>query len=644
MSDDPVQDRLDALGVTDAQQDSELDPVQARIDQLTKQGHLDEPTKEDKGKFSPVQAGLHMASGAVASIGAGYRGLWNLATGKGADAAADAVRDTQDRFTTDTNQTTAEALASDKNPLTWIPKGAKWAGDKTLDLTGSPALATGVETGANAVGMLAGNEAVSAAGTIAKTGIRTGVDAVKAARLGDVPANAQAAADAAASSGNAGAAGTAVDVSKLSPGVQETLASMKAAGQTPNSAALVRIAKGEALRVPVKYTAGQALQDEALKSAEFNAKLEHPEIGQHFDQQDEALQESLVGAHAEAAPTAVGNTEIQNGKEMMDSLKRYDAPIKSAITNAYTDAEQANQAAGKGVLKLDAKPAVEHAANALEDREELLPAEGRSVLDKIKAAATNDTGIPLKQAETWKTIVSRASRKYDQAGDTNAVYALSDLRDSLEQMAPNSDAAAGVKAKFDYARGLAKKRFGEQDADPAYKAAVNDETPIGELSPDADKFTNKYVINGAQANLQRLRGKLDQDGKEAMTSSAYNTLKEAAGVGKGKFQQDTYNNALRKVIAPRGKELLGSNDALEEATQIGDVGRDVQQFKRGSAPNTSHTSHASRIASSPVGQFLQESAKPIPGVNFLAAKAAGKLDEGARQAMLKRVLGPGAGL
>lgn len=110
----------------------------------------------DKGKFSLPQAALSAITGTAASVGAGYRGLWDLATGKGADKAASDVNDTEQRFTTKPNEATADAMASNKNPLTWVPKIAHAAGEKAQDLGASPGVATAVETGINAIPMAAG--------------------------------------------------------------------------------------------------------------------------------------------------------------------------------------------------------------------------------------------------------------------------------------------------------------------------------------------------------------------------------------------------------------------------------------------------------------------------------------------------------
>jgi hypothetical protein len=199
---DPVQEYLDTGGTSvnpiDASNDSTIpagsrqlgstDPVQAYLDSGGKTRHPVEAAPSAKqtpknGDDLPHDGvavnpdyndsglggiALHGVSAVGSSIIGGWRGLSELVQGHGFDAAADAVREEQENRTfhpeagSDADKA-VNALGSNYNPLTWIPKGAKRAGDLTLNVTGSPALATGVETGLNALPMLAGMRGAGAA-------------------------------------------------------------------------------------------------------------------------------------------------------------------------------------------------------------------------------------------------------------------------------------------------------------------------------------------------------------------------------------------------------------------------------------------------------------------------------------------------
>ena len=248
--------------------------------------------------------------------------------------------------------------------------------------------------------------------------------------------------------------------------------------------------------------------------------------------------------------------------------------------------------------------------------------------------------MSLDDFEGYRTQLANEARKAERSGDGNAVAAISKVRDALENTAPADDASAAAKAAYDKARGLAKSRFAEMDADPAYKAAVEDDTPQGELSPLADKFNEKYVLNGAKANLQNLRIKLDDEGHEAMTSSTYNYLKDKSGASKGTFNQNGYNTAVAK-LRPKAQELLGNSDRVEDIEKLGRVANREQFQSRGSYANNSHTLVGALAKEA--GGVVSHFAVP-PALNILAKVGGGALKARAAGNALHETLKPGAGL
>lgn len=472
------------------------------------------------------------------------------------------------------------------------------------------------DTGGDIAGMWGGNaqaaadtlrervpEAVNAVGTVA--GIGGLAEAPKLPKA-SVTEAAQATVNKAAANGNAGAAGAAIDASKLTPETQAVLAKT----ENPNPTALARHADAETLPVPVRLTAGQARGDAAMISDEFNKKgQENNRVGNLYNEQDQALQDNLSTIHREASPTTVGNDDIQNGQAVIDSLKRYDQPKVDAINAAYKAAKDANG----GDLQMDGSGFTDAAEAALkpQGKSRSLPGPAQGIIDDVKAA---DGKMSLDDFEGYRTSLANEVRKAQQAGDGNAVAAINKVRDALEATPPADGTSAAAKGLYDQARGLAKTRFGEMAADPAYEAAVADPTPIGRLSPDADKFAGKYILNGAKADLQQLRPKLDQEGGEAMTSASMNYLQKQAGLDKGKFLQSGYNTALNK-IGPKADELIGSKDTQEQLKQLGRVSGYTQALSRGSYANTSHTFVAA--AKEHALSYLQSAANTaIPLVNL----------------------------
>lgn len=476
-------------------------------------------------------------------------------------------------------------------------------------------------------------EALGAVGTVAGAGelVKSGVNAARP-KVGD----AQAAADAATAHQALGAASSKVDVSRLTPETQAHLAELDSKGAPANPIALANHAEAESLPVPVRYTRGQALENEAIKTQEYNSKQQQPEIGRRFDEQDEALQENLETFHREAAPTAVGNDIPKNDQVMIDSLKRYDAPKKQAITDAYQAAKDANG----GDLQMDGSKFSEQAEAALkpQGKSRFLPSSVQGIIDDVKASGGK---MSLDDFEGYRTALANESRKAQRAGDGNAVAAINKVRDVLEDTPPAGDSSAAAKAAYDKARGLAKARFDEMKNDPAYEAAVQDDTPAGQLSDQAGKFGNKYVLNGVKANLQRLRAKLDPEGQEAMTSAGYGVLQDKAGIAKGKFVQNGYNTALNSMRTKGiAEELLGGADNVEDAAKLGRVARKAQTFSRGAAPNTSGTLTGA-LAKEGVGVIR----KVLPeGVNKGVDVLGGQLAKRAAAKNLYETLRPGAGL
>lgn len=466
----------------------------------------------------------------------------------------------------------------------------------------------------------------------------------------EITARAQSAADAAAQSGNAGAAGTAVDVSKLKPETQMAISNLHSQGKLPDPDALARIAKAES--VGVDLTEGQAQQHTQKMANEFNRKGENGGlIGNRFDAQDDALTGELANTHRELAPTAVANSEIQNGQATINGIRRYDAPKVTQIDNAYKDARTLNN----GNLELDASNFKSSVATGLkpQGKAKFLPPDVQGIVDEVSNMPNGR--INLDDFEGYRTQLADAQREAAQAGRGNAVRAIKVVRDNFEGMSPTSDASTAAKAAFDKARKLNAARETEIEANPAYEAVVNDpkynpRKPETMENPSdlADKFVGKYVIGGPQQGAVRLRTMLsgDQEANEAISSEALRPLRTAAKEGRG-FAQDSYNNALRKLNAR--PELVNNPDSLEHLNTIGEVGLWTRLQRRGGTFNNSGSG-------SLLLQRAAEASGSLPGRVALGAipygteagKALQYMAEGsqarAAKEALQNAVKPGAGL
>ena len=107
---------------------STVDPVAAAMLAASRgQGTAVSKATANPGSFSGVQVLASMGGGLLGSVVGGYRGPYGLATGKGENRPQRMCGFLR-RLTPSTNKATADVMTSPKNPLNWIPMGAKKAG------------------------------------------------------------------------------------------------------------------------------------------------------------------------------------------------------------------------------------------------------------------------------------------------------------------------------------------------------------------------------------------------------------------------------------------------------------------------------------------------------------------------------------
>lgn len=153
-----------------------------------------------------------------------------------------------------------------------------------------------------------------------------------------------------------------------------------------------------------------------------------------------------------------------------------------------------------------------------------------------------------------------------------------------------------LKALADAARSASRARHERLRYDPAYKAAVEDSTPMGELSPLADKFTEKYIVNAPVAHVQRMQETLgaSDTAREIMAAAPLNYIKSKSGIdmytNRGELSQAGYNKALAQVRPKLA--LLAGERAAEQAEALGNVARNIIQAPAGAHVNYSNTATA----------------------------------------------------
>lgn len=591
---------------------------------------------------------LDTANDAVREIGTGllaqaYGGIRGLAridpkslfSGQGpGNEAQQAVEETEQALTYH-----PETEMAPWSPLALPGALIHGAAEGTFRLTDSPLAATAVDVGGNAALLMSGGRAAAARRAEVPPSV------APSAPVSDIPAPraAQSVEDIVSQAASKQSMGAAAAVpSRLqsaSPELQEAIRSEARSGGV-DLEALDRHLEADSLPIRVRLTKGQATQDPVLISDEMNRRGKDPEFAARFNEQNQQLIDNLDEIRREASPSVVGNDPIQNGQQLVDSYKTMDKAATDEISAAYKAAEEANG----GELPMDAPSFLQAADAALKKK-----MKARYVPPEIAAdlAEIRETGsMNLESFENLRTNLAAAARKAERSSDGNAAMAVNLVRDALEGVEPMG-AVKEVKPLFDKARSLAKARHDRLRADPAYKAAIEDDAEIGQASPLADNFVEKYVVRGKAAHLDRMRENLvgDEAASQVMAAGALNYLKAKAGIdpytNRGNFSQAGYNKALAD-LQPKLEGLVGPH-AAEQAQTLGNVANYVMAQPRGSFVNNSNTTVAAHAANLAKGAVERGVNALVPGAD-LGTLGREKLAQRAEKKEVREALKPGAGI
>lgn len=347
-----------------------------------------------------------------------------------------------------------------------------------------------------------------------------------------------------------------------------------------NVPTLQRHIEADSLPVPVRLTEGQATGDIVKLSNEQNRRGQDPALAQRFNEQNNQLVENIGAIRETAAPDVYGTKTIENSQSIIDSYKRIDDAKNTDIRTAYKALEDANG----GQFPVDGKTLANNADNLLSKKlkTEFLPSSIRSQLERFKAGEK----MTFEQFEAMRTNLAAEIRKAERSGDGNAAMASSLVRQALEDLPMPEGAAANLKAIADNARNLAKQRFDMLRKDPAYKAAVDDTVP-------ADKFMNKFVINGINKNIKTMADHLGRNSEahQHMAAGTINWLKDKAGIvdETGNFSQAGYNRALKQLDATNNLNEIFTPESASKLKTLGNVARYTQAQPRGAFVNNSNT-------------------------------------------------------
>jgi len=395
-------------------------------------------------------------------------------------------------------------------------------------------------------------------------------------------------------------------ISASSPELQQIVSTIPI--NKVNIPALMRHVEADSLGI--RLTEGQATADIVKLSQEQNRRGQDPALAQRFNDQNNQLVEKIGNIRETAAPDVYGTKTIENSQSIIDAYKKIDDARNTDIRTAYKALEDANG----GQFPVDGKTLATNAEAMLSKKlkTEFLPSSIKSQLDRFKAGEQ----MTFEQFEAMRTNLAAEIRKAERSGDGNAAMASSLVRQALEDLPMPEGAAANLKAIADNARNLAKQRFDMLKKDPAYKAAVDDTVP-------ADKFMNKFVINGVNKNIKTMADHLGRNSEahQHMAAGTINWLKNKAGiVGEtGNFSQAAYNNALKHLDDVNNLNEIFTPESASQLKTLGNVARYTQAQPRGAFVNNSNTlvgalaERAKQLSGKVVEQGLNYA---VPGVQL----------------------------
>jgi hypothetical protein len=270
---------------------------------------------------------------------------------------------------------------------------------------------------------------------------------------------------------------------------------------------------------------------------------------------------------------------IESSEALINAYKALDDTRNVEISAAYKALEDANG----GQFPVDGQAIVRNADAMLAKKlkTNFVPPEIAADLKRFREGEP----MTFEQFEALRTNLAAEGRKAARAGDGNREFAVGVIREAMENL-PLKGEAAALKPVADKARDLAKARFDALKKDPAYKAAVTD-------AVSADKYFNKFIINGDNKNINTMIDTLGRDslGHQHIKAGTINHLSDKAGIvdGKGNFSQANYNKAIKQLDDFKKFGAIFDPESQLQLKTLGNVAAYSQFQPRGSFVNNSNT-------------------------------------------------------
>jgi hypothetical protein len=430
---------------------------------------------------------------------------------------------------------------------------------------------------------------------------------------------------------NMGAAASTVNLQSATPELRQAVVdTARRTGGAVNPEVLSRHVDADAVfKGRARLSDGQATGDVRLISEEQNMRGRVNGVAEQFDAQNRALGEFMRDLREEVGPEVFSANVVEHGDTLINAYRATDAAAEAQVTAAYT---ALRQAAG-GNFPIGAKALLDDASKRLHDQL-IFDHAPKSVMNALTKFADTPGSMKFENFEALRTNLATIQRT---ATDGLERRAAGIIRQAMEEL-PLASGAARLKPLADNARRLARERFAAIEADPAYKAAIEESVP-------PDRFVQKFVVGGTRDDLARMRATIGADEATAQTMgvAALDYLRDQARLStgyEGNFATNSYTKALQK-LSPSLRSLRPA-DAVEKLEQLGRVANYTTAQPRGSFVNNSNTFTA---AAAEGAKGAVEGAANVAAAGIPVGTWIRKGMEGATQRKRARdMFAPGAGL
>lgn len=373
------------------------------------------------------------------------------------------------------------------------------------------------------------------------------------------------------------------DRPELFSGLRDQVKDALAAGKKVDPKALTRLARAQALPVPVPMLKGQITRDPMQFAMEQNLRGIQG-VGEPITQ-TLTLQNKALTANLDAIGAKDATDVVAAGKTAIDALKVADKAASKDVGAAY---KAFKDATGKD-LDVPLKGMAQDYAATVKEFGDAIPGAIRGKFDALVGGMKQTKVFSIEDAEG---LIKSINRNYDPANRVQA-RALDELRQSVQKAigdgagsSAEGTAAAGL-AKA--ARTAAKGRFDLIGDTPALKAAISGEQP--------DKFIQKFILNGNAAEITSMMQTLEKSDPQAageLRNSVLGFIKQRVT---NLSEQGSFSQAqLKKFVADPNMSARLSNvlgpEKMSLLKQLNAVAEDALYAPTASAVNRSNTASA----------------------------------------------------